>query len=76
MSEQVPTSHDADQLLAAKNEILSLWRALPPEHQATMALVLVAEVVDAGEYDDWLRQAIAYCRPEELDAQRGEDSPF
>lgn len=73
MSEQDPASRDADHLLHVKNEILSLWRGLPPEHQATIALALAAEVIDGGEYDTWLRQAIALCRPEQPD-ERGEDT--
>ena len=76
MPETDPTSHDADYLLGTKDQILTLWRGLPPEHQATIALVLVAEIIDGGEYDVWLRQAIAFCRPEHPDTREEEDFPF
>jgi hypothetical protein len=32
-------------------------------YQATLALVLFANVVDRGEYGDWLRRAVELCRP-------------
>ena len=35
------TEQEARQLLALKDEIVQRWEQLPPEHQATMLLVLL-----------------------------------
>ena len=37
--------------------MLDQWGQLPPEHQASMLLVLYTQVV-AGEYGPWLRSSI------------------
>src|SRR5690349_5975630 len=34
------------ELLQAKDRVLEHWRSLPPEHQATLLLVLFQEVMD------------------------------
>lgn len=46
-----------EQLLHLKGEIETRWEQLPPEHQASMALVLLSKVLE-GEYGEWLRSAI------------------
>jgi hypothetical protein len=43
----------AEELLRLKEEILERWERLPPEHQATMLLVLV----DRSEWGDWAVEA-------------------
>lgn len=61
-----PTPQD---LLRTKNDILAQWNQLPPEHQATMALVLFQQTLE-GEYGPWLRRAAALMSRTET------DSPF
>ena len=48
---------DGEKLLALKDSILEQWGELPSEHQASMALVLVGQVVE-GEYGSWLTEAL------------------
>ena len=48
----MPTA-DSEELLRIKEEMLGLWGELPPEHQATMLLVLL----DNSEAGDWAVQA-------------------
>ena len=55
---------DPKELLRLKDEILSSWEKLPPEHQATMLLVLL----DKSEWGDWVLQA-----QELLERSRGDD---
>lgn len=38
---QITTEPEAKRLLALKDEIVQRWIQLPPEHQATMLLVLL-----------------------------------
>jgi hypothetical protein len=49
--ERQPDS-EAQAILDRKAQLEVLWRMLPPEHQATMALVLCKEVLN-GEYGGW-----------------------
>src|SRR5689334_10805685 len=49
-------------LLALKGELRARWEQLPPEHQATMVLTLISDVMH-GEWGDWLREAIAVSYP-------------
>lgn len=44
---------DPKVLLKLKEEILSRWQKLPPEHQATMLLVLL----ERSEWSDWALEA-------------------
>jgi len=44
---------NSEKLLRIKEEILRLWEALPPEHHATMLLVLL----EKSEAGDWVAQA-------------------
>jgi len=46
-----------ESLIAKKDELLSAWNQLPPEHQATMSLVLLDMVMN-GEWGLWTREAI------------------
>ncbi len=50
-----PPAHQ--ELLTLKENILAQWRRLPPEHQATMLLVLT-EQVNASESGPWAAQAL------------------
>jgi len=58
MVESTGSSHAHQELHTLKDTILAQWSRLPPEHQATMLLVLV-ERVRAGEFGAWAAQAIA-----------------
>lgn len=49
---------EAGSILATKEELLSSWKKLPDEHKATMALVLVTDIM-AGDYRTWLQSAMA-----------------
>ena len=55
MTEQ--TSLSPNEILNIKDELQQRWQQLPPEHQATIALVLVKDVF-AGEQCDWLIDAL------------------
>jgi hypothetical protein len=55
MTEQ--TSLSPNEILNIKDELQQRWQQLPPEHQATIALVLVNDVF-AGEQGDWLIDAL------------------
>ena len=46
-----------ESLVAIKDEMLSVWNQLPPEHQATMSLMLL-DTVMKGEWGLWARGAI------------------
>ncbi len=51
-----PTPEPAE-LLALKTSLQGIWKQLPPEHQATMALVLLRSVA-VGAYGAWLHEAL------------------
>ncbi|MBX3083938.1 MAG: hypothetical protein KF716_20045 [Anaerolineae bacterium] len=51
-----------EQLLALKDAILTAFNALPPEHQATMSLVIVGRIME-GEWGDWLQDALNHLYP-------------
>ena len=44
---------DPEELLRLKEDILNRWERLPPEHQATMLLVLL----ERSEWSDWVLDA-------------------
>ncbi len=46
-------TEDAEELLRLKEDILNRWERLPPEHQATMLLVLLVR----SEWRDWVLDA-------------------
>lgn len=55
---QSPTPpQEAVTILALKEELWATWGKLPNEHKATMALVLVSDIME-GEYGPWLQMAI------------------
>jgi len=56
-SETPPHATIPETLVAKKDELLSAWNQLPPEHQATMSLVLL-DMVMQGEWGLWTRAAI------------------
>jgi len=47
----------AEELLTLKANIRRDWDQLPPEHQASMALVLVEQVAN-GDYGEWFAGAL------------------
>ena len=47
----------AEQLTMLKDDILQRFEALPPEHQATMGLVMVKDMMQ-GEWGTWFIQAL------------------
>ena len=51
-----------EDLLQTKERLLEQWRLLPPEHQATMLLVLLKGIDDI-DMRDWTRSAIATAYP-------------
>lgn len=57
MVESTGSSHTHQEPLILKENILAQWSQLPPEHQATMLLVL-SEQVNASEYGPWAAQAL------------------
>ena len=46
-------TEDPEELLRLKEDILKRWERLPPEHQATMLLVLL----EKSEWSDWALDA-------------------
>jgi hypothetical protein len=48
----------SEHILAVKDELLARFEQLPPEHQATICLVMVRTILE-GEWGDWLRNALA-----------------
>ena len=54
--------HSPESISVAKEQLLAIWEALPNEHKATIALLLVNNVME-GEYQFWLQQAIAFRWP-------------
>lgn len=69
MGERPAPQPSPENLLQLKGEVISQWDQLPPEHQASMALVLYTQVLE-GEYGPWLRSSTKV-----LD-QRESDTPF
>ncbi len=57
MPERQTSAINPEYLRACKDTIRGAWQHLPPEHQATMALVLLGDVL-GGDYGPWLREAI------------------
>lgn len=57
MPERPSPPANSERLLRLKDSILDQWAQLPPEHQATMALVLVQQTLE-GEYGPWLQSAV------------------
>jgi len=57
MDESTGSSHAHQELLTLKEDILAQWLRLPPEHQATMLLVLT-EQVNASDHGPWAAQAL------------------
>lgn len=56
MTERPSPAATPEQLLELKDQIVESWRQLPPEHQASMVLVLYTQVL-AGEFGPWLRSS-------------------
>ena len=57
MAEHEPVPSNPEHLLQLKDGILERWQQLPPEHQASLALVLVQQTLE-GQYGPWLRSAV------------------
>ena len=66
MPENLVPAPPPEELLKRKGEILEHWGQLPPEHQATMTLVLFQQVLE-GEYGPWLRSAVKIMTQQEPD---------
>ncbi|MFC1961059.1 hypothetical protein ACFLYO_10155 [Chloroflexota bacterium] len=56
MPEKQPHTN-AEYLRTQKDTLISAWQNLPPEHQATIALVLLTDVLD-GQFGPWLQEAV------------------
>lgn len=65
MVESANSSSAHQELLTIKDSILSQWQRLPPEHQASLFLVLMNRVLNS-EYGPWATDAIKLLstRPE------------
>lgn len=65
MVESANSSSAHQELLTIKDSILAQWQRLPPEHQASMLLVLMNRVLNS-EYGPWAADAIKLLsqRPE------------
>lgn len=61
-----PKVQDPEELLELKDEILSRWQKLPPEHRATMLLVLL----EKSEWADWALGAQELLERSEKDDPR------
>ncbi len=57
--EGADTNTNPETIFALKEEIVSAWNQLLPEHQATTVLTLMKEV-QKGEWGDWLSEAITH----------------
>lgn len=65
MVESANSSSAHQELLTIKDSILAQWQRLPPEHQASLFLVLMNRVLNS-EYGPWAADAIKLLstRPE------------
>ncbi len=50
---------DPEMVFKLKKGIVSAWNQLPPEHQSTMALMLIKEV-QKGEWGEWGDEALIH----------------
>jgi len=57
MNERPNPSLTPEHILHLKGEIFGQWEQLPPEHQATVTLVMLSRLVE-GEYGPWMLSAI------------------
>ncbi len=64
MTNQEKGQSDPEHILKLKDEVLERLGQLPAEHQATIALVTINAVM-AGEWGQWLKEAIALRHPPE-----------
>jgi hypothetical protein len=64
MAEHEPSPSNPERLLQLKDGILERWQQLPPEHQASMVLVLFQQTLE-GEYGPWLQSAVKVMGPRE-----------
>ncbi len=53
----IPTPSENQPITQSKDEILSRFQQLPPEHQATVGLVLVKSIME-GEWGVWFTDAL------------------
>lgn len=53
-----PPSQEENSIRKSKEQLLSAWEKLPAEHKATMALVLITDIM-AGAYRPWLQSTMA-----------------
>jgi hypothetical protein len=63
MTEQQRPTPNPQELLQIKDELITRFQQLPAQHQATMALLLVKQVME-GEWGHWMREAIKLRWPE------------
>lgn len=65
---EYPQAHDPHHLRQVKEALLTLWRELPPEHQATMLMVLLREGLDGemGDRSSSLSPAVGHGMPASL----------
>lgn len=66
-TEKPQMSSDPETLLSLKEVLLTIWQQLPPEHQASMAMVMLESLIN-GQYRQWIREAIDLRWPVTPDA--------
>lgn len=59
------------ELISLKDEFLNTWRLIPPEHQATILLVLLQRMRNTGE-ERWTLDALHLLHPTERDQRSGD----
>lgn len=59
-------SPSPENLPELKERVVAAWEQLPPEHQATMLLVLLEKLME-GDYRAWIKQAISLRWPLETE---------
>jgi hypothetical protein len=69
MFSESPQATDPQHLLQAKETVLTAWRELPPEHQATLLMVLLKEVLQT-DMRDWTLGALALTQLSHLEPLR------
>ena len=75
MSEREPSQpiSDPENLLHLKGEMMTCWEQLPIEHQATMGLVLLRDVLE-GAYGAWMTEAMQTDGEEVSDMLNADES--
>lgn len=66
---EYPQARDPHYLRQVKDALLTLWRELPPEHQAIMLFMLLRQGLD-GEMGDWISGALVLTLLKDIEPPR------